>query len=125
MRAGVASVRADKQVPRRHSHVLCQLPLEGQVPLVGVGVLEILAHVQRERQDWTKAWKCLVVEALASRLILRTARHARGAIDSRYRAGEVTGNHGALNTWTAFRSAVGSGLRDQDPLLLLHGVGDI
>src|SRR3712207_9555498 len=64
--------RADEQVARRERHVLRQPPLQRQVRLVRVGVLEIRRDGQREREEGAEAGEGLVVEALAAELVVRS-----------------------------------------------------
>ena len=73
-------MRPDEQVAAGDRHVLCQLTLDREVRLVGVRVFEILADVQRERQDWSKARERLIVKALTAKLISRS----RGGARSKY-----------------------------------------
>src|SRR5437899_11210490 len=76
-------MRPDEQVAAGDRHVLRQLTLDRKVRLVGVRVFEILADVQRERQDWSKARERLIVKALTAKLISRR----RGGGRSKYTRG--------------------------------------
>src|SRR5215208_6327152 len=42
-------MRADKNITSRKSHITCQFAFDCEVALVGVSVLKVLLHVQRER----------------------------------------------------------------------------
>src|SRR5678815_2700791 len=70
-------MRADEYVTTRHRHVFRDLALDREVALVRVGVFEVLLHVQRERKYWTKTRERLIVESLATELILRARGHTR------------------------------------------------
>ena len=51
--------------------------LDREVSLVRVGVFKVLLHVQREGKYWTKARERLIVESLATKLILRARGNTR------------------------------------------------
>src|SRR5438045_7360594 len=68
---------ADEDVTARNRHVLRQFAFHREVALVSVGVFKVLLHVQRERQHRTKAGECLIVESLATKLILRAGGNTR------------------------------------------------
>src|ERR1043165_2297965 len=70
-------MRADKNIAARDRHVFGQLTLDREVTLIRVCVLKVLLHVQRERKHWTKARERLIVETLATELILRAHGDAR------------------------------------------------
>src|SRR5690242_281060 len=70
-------VRADEDVTARQRHVLRDLTFYREVALVRVRVLEVLLHVQRERQHWSKTRERLIVEALTAELILRASGNTR------------------------------------------------
>ena len=70
-------VRADEQIAAGDGHVFRQLTLDRKVRLIRVRVFEILADVQGERQDWSKAGEGLIVKALAAKLILRSGGGTR------------------------------------------------
>src|SRR6266545_4132722 len=89
-------VRAYKDVTRRESHVLRELTLNREVTLVGIGVFEFLIWEKRERQNRAKAREGLVIEALASKLILRTRGGAGSAIDTGVSPWKITDDYSAL-----------------------------
>src|SRR5689334_14773082 len=120
-------MRADEDVTRRERHVLRQLALRREVALVRVGVFEILLHVQRERQHWSKTGERLIVEALTAELILRAGRNTRRHYARRtQRIAAAWRTNGSLKylhgiqqggwRWTAGR---------QDTLLLLDRIRDV
>src|SRR5436190_9994352 len=89
-------MRADEKITAGDRHVLSQLPLDREVRLVRVRVFKSLADMQRKRQHWSKARERLIVEALATSLILSGGRGARCAVHSRNSAHEITDDDGAL-----------------------------
>src|SRR5260370_13223683 len=120
-------VSSDKQISGRDRHVFGQLTLDRKVRLVGISVFEGFADVQREGQHRSKTRKCLIVETLASELILRGRRGARRTVDAGDGAWEIADDHSSLKylggveqrdrRWTA--------LRRQDALLLLNCIGNV
>src|SRR5258705_7393288 len=63
-------VSPDKQIARRDRHVLRQLTFDREIRLISISVFKVLADMQGERKHRPKAWKRLVVEPLATKLIL-------------------------------------------------------
>src|SRR5581483_6823023 len=71
-------MRADENVTSRNRHVFRQLPLDREICLVGVRVFKVFADGQGEREEWTEAHECLIVEAYSTRKILGRRRYAGG-----------------------------------------------
>src|SRR5215217_5481211 len=121
-------MRAHEDVSSRDRHVPRQLTLDCEVALVGIGILKVLLHVQRERKYWTEARERLIVKSLSTELILRACGNSRRHNTRRTnrRNWSTRRTHGALEhlhcveqsglRWTA---------RRQDALLLLHRVGNV
>src|SRR6185369_8109834 len=121
-------MRADEYVTTRHRHVFRDLTLDREIALVRVRVFEVLLHMQRERKHWTKTRERLIVESLATELILRargdTGRHDAGGANRCYWSTRRTDSslkhlHG-VEQGVLRRTAWG-----QNTLLLLHSVSDV
>src|SRR5258706_7566261 len=67
-------VSPDKQIARRDRHVLRQLTFDSEIRLISVSVFKVLADVKRERQHRAKTRERLIVEPLATKLILGGGR---------------------------------------------------
>src|SRR5215510_2965869 len=121
-------MRANKNIAARDRHVFGQLPLDREVTLIRVGVLKVLLHVQREGKYWTKARERLIVQALATELILRANRDARShnpcRTDRRHWSTRRT-NSSLKYLHRIQQRRLRRAARRQDALLLLHGIGDV
>src|SRR5262245_7155015 len=119
---------ADKNVAARDRHVFGQLTLDSEVALIRVGILKVLLHVQREGKHWAKARERLIVETLATKLILRARRDARshntGRTDRRHWSTRRT-NRALKHLDRIQQRRLRRAARRQDALLLLHGIGDV
>src|SRR5262249_46502927 len=87
-----------------------------------------LLHVQRERKYWTKTRERLIVESLATKLILRTSRDARShnarRTDRRDWPTRRT-NRALKHLHCVEQCGLRRAARRQNSLLLLHCVSDV